>query len=391
MAQALLGRPGRPPGKNQGESVQPMTAWLRRTSACWRDRYAMGAGRSTGTAPGRMRTAASVASMRSAVRRESAAGHPAWRSNSGPARRSSDLSVVVQQAAGAGPAGLDVNRRGGAVASLGRDGEIAGDPLGEGPGHEMACLLAKTGVAAGRPALKVGPAAGGKGQVVAREPVQERDGRPQMLPRDLELAVRGALASAVAAKPSQEVPGRVPEQDSPFLDGRVGGDEVLHMPFEEDRLLVAFRQDFGDDEDAAEVFDDLAFGEFVQDFVGEGAAASRRSGLSSAELPSAPQMLPTDPPSRPRNSRVPPVQHAGQPRYAPLVGRQAARTALLSGGACDQSRTGKSIMRSGRGASIGETPTCAGDVRRHSCEDRDLRRRPACNTYPGYVVLRMCR
>ncbi|MFI6014503.1 hypothetical protein ACIBAG_37895 [Streptomyces sp. NPDC051243] len=42
------------------------------------------------------------------------------------------------------------------------------------------------------------------------------------------------------------------------------------MPFEADRLLVAFRQDFGDDEDAAEVFDDLAFGEFVQDFVGEG-------------------------------------------------------------------------------------------------------------------------
>lgn len=59
--------------------------------------------------------------------------------------------VVVQQTSGGGPAGLVAHRLGGAVPSLGREGEIAGDLLGEDPAHEVACLLAKTSVVAGRP------------------------------------------------------------------------------------------------------------------------------------------------------------------------------------------------------------------------------------------------
>lgn len=101
--------------------------------------------------------------------------------------------VVVQQTSGGGPAGLIVHRLGGAVPSLGRKGEIAGDLLGQGPAHEVACLLAKTGVVAGRPTFEVGLSAGGKGQFQAVEPVQEVDARPQVLPCDLELVVRGSL------------------------------------------------------------------------------------------------------------------------------------------------------------------------------------------------------
>ncbi len=86
--------------------------------------------------------------------------------------------VVVQQASGGGPAGLVVHRLGGAVPPLGREAEVTGDLLGEGPAHEVACLLAKADVVAGHPALKVGLSTGGEGQVLALEPGQEIDGRP---------------------------------------------------------------------------------------------------------------------------------------------------------------------------------------------------------------------
>ncbi|GAA1928747.1 hypothetical protein [Streptantibioticus ferralitis] len=192
-------------------------------------------------------------------------------------------SVVVQQATGGVPAGFDVHRLGGAVPSDGREAEIAGYLLGEGPSHEVACLQAKTDVVAGHPALKVGLSTGCKGQVLAREPVQEIDGRPQMLPRDLELVVSDVLAAAATAKPSQEVPSRVPVRDFPSLGRRMGGDEVLHMPFEADHLLVPFRQCAGSDEDAADVFDDLAFRELVQGLVGEGSAAGAEIGQDGGD------------------------------------------------------------------------------------------------------------
>ncbi|KUM97184.1 hypothetical protein AQI95_41970 [Streptomyces yokosukanensis] len=152
-----------------------------------------------------------------------------------------------------------------------------------GPAHEVACLLAKAGVVAGHPAFKVGLATGGKGQVLALEPVQEVDGRPQMLSRDLKLVVRALLAAAATAKPTQEVPSCVPAQDFPSLGRRVGGDEVLHMPFETDRLLVPLGQGSGGDEDAPDVFDDFAVGEFVQGFVGEGTAAGAEIGQNGGD------------------------------------------------------------------------------------------------------------
>ncbi|MEV0746620.1 hypothetical protein OG345_03115 [Streptomyces sp. NBC_01220] len=129
--------------------------------------------------------------------------------------------VVVEQASGGGPAGFLVHRRGRAVPSLGREAEIAGELLGQGPAHEVACLLAKADVVAGHPAFEVALATGGKGSILALEPVQEIDGCPQMLPCDRELAVGDLFAAAATAKPAQEAPRRVSVQDFPSLGGRV--------------------------------------------------------------------------------------------------------------------------------------------------------------------------
>lgn len=94
-----------------------------------------------------------------------------------------------------------------------------GDLLG-GPAHEVARLLAKPDVVAGHPAFEVGLSAGGEGQVLTLELVQEIDRCPQMLSRDRELVVRDVLAAA--AKLAQEVPSRLPVLDFPFLGRRRG-------------------------------------------------------------------------------------------------------------------------------------------------------------------------
>ncbi|MFJ7201597.1 MULTISPECIES: hypothetical protein [unclassified Streptomyces] len=104
------------------------------------------------------------------------------------------------------------------------------------------------------------------------------DGRPQMLPGDRELAVRDVLAAAASAKPTHEVPSRVSVQDFPSLSRHMGGDEVLHVSFEADHLLVPFREGAGGHQDAADVFDDLAFRELVHGLVGEGSAAGAEIG-----------------------------------------------------------------------------------------------------------------
>ncbi|MGW1793565.1 hypothetical protein ACWCO0_25810 [Streptomyces tubercidicus] len=49
------------------------------------------------------------------------------------------------------------------------------------------------------------------------------------------------VAAASAAKPANQVPGRVAVQDLPPLKGDVGDDEVLHVLFEADHLLVPGR------------------------------------------------------------------------------------------------------------------------------------------------------
>jgi hypothetical protein len=57
MAQALIGRPGRPPGQSQAVAlVRASAAWLRRTGDLLRSRFSEGAGQETGTSQRRLRT-----------------------------------------------------------------------------------------------------------------------------------------------------------------------------------------------------------------------------------------------------------------------------------------------------------------------------------------------
>lgn len=151
------------------------------------------------------------------------------------------------------------------------------------PSHEVSCFLAMADIVAGYPAFKAGLTTGRKGQILLLEPVQEMNGRSEMLPCARELVVRDLLAAAASAKPAQDVPCCVSVQDSPSLGRRVGGDEVLHVPFETDHLLVPPGQDSGGDEDAADVLDDLAFRELVEGRMGERPAAGAKIGQGGGD------------------------------------------------------------------------------------------------------------
>lgn len=72
-------------------------------------------------------------------------------------------------------------------------------------------------------------------------------------------------------------------QDFASLGRRMGGDEVFDVSFETDHLLVPSGQGAAGDEDAADVLDDLAFGEFVQGFVSERAVAGAEVGKDGGD------------------------------------------------------------------------------------------------------------
>ncbi|MFE2597335.1 hypothetical protein ACFXCZ_12635 [Streptomyces sp. NPDC059396] len=284
MAQALIGRPGWPPGKSQGESV-----WAEDSMAAANRDLLQG---QVSDGCGKLDRNGAEADVDGSVRLlDVVDGEPGDRreplgieEQQQPCKAVFGFEgVVVQQAAGGVPAGFVVHRLGGAVPSDGREAEIAGGLLGQGPAHEVACLPAVAGVVAGHPAFKVGLAAGGQGEVMFFEPVQEVNCRPQMLAGDRELVVRDVLAAAASAEPAQEMPCCVPVQDFPSFGRRVGGDEVLHVPFETDHLLISLGQDSGGDEDAADVLDDLAFRELVQGLVSERLAAGAKIGQDGGD------------------------------------------------------------------------------------------------------------
>lgn len=179
----------------------------------------------------------------------------------------------MQQAAGGGPAGLVVHGLGGASPFHGGEAEVAGDLPCQCPADEVSSLLPMAGVVAGQPLFEVGLAAGGDGQAVLGEPVQEDDGRPEVLTYDDELFVGDVFTAAAVAKTSHQVPGRVSVQDLAAFGGRVGGDEIAHHAFESDHVLVPRGQGAGGHEDAADVLDDLAVRKVVQGLVCQWSAA----------------------------------------------------------------------------------------------------------------------
>lgn len=118
--------------------------------------------------------------------------------------------------AGGGPADVVVHGLGWAVPLHGGEAEVAGDLLGEGPAYEVAYFPAGLGLVAGHPAFEVALAAVRQRQVRVREPVHQMDGGPQVHAYDVELGVRDVVATASAAKPADQAPGRVAVQAAPL-------------------------------------------------------------------------------------------------------------------------------------------------------------------------------
>ena len=123
--------------------------------------------------------------------------------------------VVVQQAAGVVPSGLGVDDAARPVPPGG--GEIeAGQLLAPGPADEVPGLAAMGGVIAGQPGVEVALPGGGQPEAAGGEPVQQRDGGPDV-PLDGDgLAVGDVLAAGAAPEPAQGVPGRVAVQQLPL-------------------------------------------------------------------------------------------------------------------------------------------------------------------------------
>ena len=109
------------------------------------------------------------------------------------------------------------------------------------------------GVIAGQPGVEVALAGGAQPEATGGEPVQQRDGGPDV-PLDGDgLAVGDVLVAGAAPEPAQGVPGGVTVQQLPFAGIVTSGDDGRDPVFEADHVLVAGRQRAGGDQDAAQV------------------------------------------------------------------------------------------------------------------------------------------
>ncbi len=122
--------------------------------------------------------------------------------------------VVVEQAAGVAPPGLGVDDAGRAVPPGGGEVE-AGQLLPPCPADEVPGLAAVGRVVAGQPGVEVALPGGGEPEAAAGEPVQQRDGGPEV-PLDGDgLAVGDVPAAGAVPEPAQGVPGGVAVQQLP--------------------------------------------------------------------------------------------------------------------------------------------------------------------------------
>ena len=123
--------------------------------------------------------------------------------------------VVVEQAAGVAPSGLGVDDAGRPVPPGGGEVE-AGQFLAPGPADEVPGLAVMGGVVAGQPGVEVALPGGGQLEAAGGEPVQQRDGGPDV-PLDGDgLAVGDVLAAGAAPEPAQGVPDGVAVQQLPL-------------------------------------------------------------------------------------------------------------------------------------------------------------------------------
>ena len=212
MRGPLIGRPGWPPGKCQGDgSLVPIAAWSLRFAATARASVATGGER--GDRLGQLDGHATEAETDVAVvGLDLADGHAAGRCHAlgvaedkQPSEAVFELEpVIVQEPARDVPAVLVVEQAGGPVPSGGR-GEIAGGVLaGACPADEPAGFLAVHGLSGAEPMVKIGLLAGAQGEVVRVKPVQE--GAAGQPPDHGGLLPGGGLSVVAAAHAPDQVP-----------------------------------------------------------------------------------------------------------------------------------------------------------------------------------------
>ena len=132
--------------------------------------------------------------------------------------------VVVQQAAGVVPSGLGVDGAARPVPPGG--GEIeAGQFLAPGPADEVPGLAMMGGVITCQPGVEVALPGGAQSQAAGGEPVQQRDGGPDVPLDGDSLAVGDVLAAGAAPEPAQGVPDGVAVEQLPLAGILASGDE----------------------------------------------------------------------------------------------------------------------------------------------------------------------
>ena len=128
---------------------------------------------------------------------------------------------------------------------------------------------------AGQPGVEIALPGGGQVETAGGEPVQQRDGGPDV-PLDGDgLAVGDVLAAGPAPDPAQGMPDGIAVQQLPFVVIVASGDGGRDPAFEADHVLVAGRQCAGGDQDAAQVPDRFAVGQLVEGGVGQRSLACR--------------------------------------------------------------------------------------------------------------------
>src|SRR6266699_704005 len=171
--------------------------------------------------------------------------------------------TVIQQLPGLCPSPFGVDDTGGACPPGGREAQ-AGQLLVASPADEVPGRAALADARRGRPLVEIALRAGGQREPACGQPGQECHGGGDVPAGDAGLVVGGVGAADPVTQPAEYVPGRVAVQDLLLLPVGPAGDGLRDPAFELDEVLVAGGQRSGGDQDAAQMHQWLARGEFVE-------------------------------------------------------------------------------------------------------------------------------
>lgn len=196
--------------------------------------------------------------------------------------------VVAEEASCVGPAFLAVDGALRAGPADGAASETVGMAMLYGPADEVAGLVAVAKSGIGHPVFQVGLRAGAQAESRASEPGEEVVGRGDVAADVEVLELGGVLVTDAAAEATQVVPDRVTVQNPAFGGVRASLD-CRDDPFlQGDEPFVARRQGARRHEDTAQVSQNLARREFVENAVGDGCRRTPVTAPPSTEI-SAPE------------------------------------------------------------------------------------------------------